>query len=219
MYLDTGTSTTLVNSVDNGIDSRTPPAWRRIILRHTIRRIRRSSGVQILATATLVLAGFRADPVAGQERSFQLSFINPVQIHSEDQAIKGVRLSLLYGRNTDVTGLDASFLVNHVTGDFEGVQLGIVGLNDGDSAGWQANGINISKGHFYGLQSALYNQTLTGRGLQLGWVNHSKGNYRGLQISFVNYAQSINGVQIGVINIIREGGQFPFFPIVNWGKN
>jgi hypothetical protein len=30
------------------------------------------------------------------------------------------------------------------------------------------------------------------------------------------YAQRLHGVQIGLINIIKTGGQFPVFPIVNW---
>jgi len=27
---------------------------------------------------------------------------------------------------------------------------------------------------------------------------------------------SMKGLQIGLVNIIRQGGQFPVFPIVNW---
>jgi hypothetical protein len=40
--------------------------------------------------------------------------------------------------------------------------------------------------------------------------------HNGLQLSFVNYARTLNGVQIGLVNIIKEGGAFPIFPIVNW---
>ena len=38
----------------------------------------------------------------------------------------------------------------------------------------------------------------------------------GLQVGVVNYAQSMRGLQIGLVNIIKQGGQFPVFPIVNW---
>jgi len=155
---------------------------------------------------------------AQEEHAIQLALFNPVQIYSETDAISGLRLSLLYGKNANVTGLDASFVVNHVTGDFKGVQLGIVGLNDGNSTGWQWNAVNFSRGDFNGLQLGLYNRTATGRGVQVGWVNQTEAAYRGLQLSIVNYAQRINGVQIGLVNIIKEGGQFPFFPIVNWGN-
>jgi hypothetical protein len=41
----------------------------------------------------------------------------------------------------------------------------------------------------------------------------------GLQLSVVNYAKQIHGVQVGLVKIIKEGGQSPIFPIVNWGKN
>jgi hypothetical protein len=185
--------------------------------RTAIRRTLRTSTLVATACASLQLG--LSVQAGAQERSLQLALLNPVQIRSEDQAIRGVRLSLLYGKNTDVTGLDLSLVASHVTGDFEGVQIGLVGVNEANSSGWQWNGVNINGGDFYGLQTGLYNQTLTGRGVQLGWVNNSKGEYRGLQLSIVNYAQRLDGVQIGLINIISEGGQFPFFPIVNWGKN
>ena len=42
---------------------------------------------------------------------------------------------------------------------------------------------------------------------------------RPLQLALVNYAQHLSGVQIGLVNIIKEGGMFPVFPIVNWGKD
>ena len=31
-------------------------------------------------------------------------------------------------------------------------------------------------------------------------------------------ARRLDGVQLGLVNIIREGGQFPIFPIVSWGS-
>jgi hypothetical protein len=49
-------------------------------------------------------------------------------------------------------------------------------------------------------------------------VGQSGNPFNGLQISLVNYARRIDGVQVGLINIIKENGQFPVFPIVNWGK-
>jgi len=51
-------------------------------------------------------------------------------------------------------------------------------------------------------------------GVQWGGVN-TAANRNGLQFGLVNYAQRLHGVQIGFINIIRQGGQFPVFPIVN----
>jgi hypothetical protein len=46
-------------------------------------------------------------------------------------------------------------------------------------------------------------------------VNYAE-NMNGFQLGLVNYAQTAKGLQIGLVNIIRQGGQFPVFPIVNW---
>jgi len=140
-------------------------------------------------------------PVSAQDKPIQLSLFSPVQIFPEDTSIKGVRLNLLYGKNTSVTGLDWG-LVSHTTaGKSKGVQFGCVGLVDSDFVGWQATSVNIVKGNI--------------EGFQWGFVNYA--NYaNGLQLGFVNYAGSMKGVQIGLVNIIRQGGTFPVFPIINW---
>lgn len=154
----------------------------------------------LLGLAVLILI-FVSTPVQAQDRPIQLSLFTPVQIFPEDNSISGVRLNLIYGRNAYVTGLDVG-LVNHTkTGTSKGVQFGMVGLVESDFVGWQSNDINITKGNF--------------KGLQLGVVNYA--NYaNGVQFGLVNYAVSMKGLQIGLVNIIRQGGQFPVFPIVNW---
>ena len=35
-------------------------------------------------------------------------------------------------------------------------------------------------------------------------------------VALADYAQHLHWVQIGLVNIIKEGGKFPVFPIVNW---
>ena len=93
-------------------------------------------------------------------------------------------------------------MVNHTTsGLSKGAQLGVVGLNEADFLGWQSNGVNITKGNFEGLQLELVN-----------YAGHSNG----LQLGIVNYAVTVNGLQIGLVNIIKQGGQFPVFPFINW---
>ncbi|MCL5268777.1 MAG: hypothetical protein M1469_11860 [Bacteroidetes bacterium] len=52
-------------------------------------------------------------------------------------------------------------------------------------------------------------------GFQYGWFN-SGNHVSGFQLGLVNYAESMKGLQIGIVNIIKSGGQFPVFPIVNW---
>jgi hypothetical protein len=140
-------------------------------------------------------------PLPAQDRPVQVSLFTPVQIFPEDVGITGVRLNLLYGRNISVIGLDLG-LVNHTTaGKSKGVQWGLVSLTDSDFLGWQNNSVNVTRGNFEGFQWGLVNYANFANGFQLG---------------FVNYANSMKGLQIGLVNIIKQGGQFPVFPIVNW---
>ena len=152
-------------------------------------------GVAIL---TLILV---AQPVLAQEKPIQLSLFSPVQLVAEDNAISGVRLSLLYGKNKYVTGLDWGLVSHCTSGMSKGVQFGLVGLVDTDFMGWQSTAVNITKGNF--------------EGFQWGFVNYA-GHANGFQLGFVNYAMTMHGLQIGLVNIIKQGGQFPVFPIVNW---
>lgn len=142
-----------------------------------------------------------ASPTLAKNRPIQLALVTPIQIFPANDAITGIRLNLLYGRNVSVTGLDVG-LVNHTsTGKFKGLQYGLVGIVDSDFAGWQDCGVNVTSGKF--------------EGFQYGVVNFA-GDMNGLQLGLVNYAKKAKGLQIGLVNIIRQGGQFPVFPIVNW---
>jgi hypothetical protein len=51
--------------------------------------------------------------------------------------------------------------------------------------------------------------------LQWGVVN-TAASWNGLQLGLVNYTQRLHGVQVGLVNVIRQGGTFPVFPLVNW---
>ncbi len=153
------------------------------------------------AIAVSIAVFVLSSPLLAQDKPIQLSLFAPIQIFPEENSISGVRLSLIYGRNASVTGLDWG-LVNHTTtGLSKGVQFGFVSLVDSDFVGWQDNTVNVVKGNFEGFQS--------------GFVNYA--NYaHGLQLGFVNYAASMKRLQIGLVNIIGRGGMFPVFPIVNW---
>ena len=151
-----------------------------------------------LAALTLI---FIYTPVQAKNRPIQIAIFTPVQIFPEEDPISGIRFNLIYGRNVSITGLDLG-LVNHTTtGKSAGIQFGIVNLVDSDFTGWQDSWVNVTKGKFEGFQSGI--------------VNHSK-NMRGFQLGLVNYAEIMKGLQIGLVNIIRQGGAFPVFPIVNW---
>ncbi|MCK4224348.1 MAG: hypothetical protein KAX39_04145 [candidate division Zixibacteria bacterium] len=140
-------------------------------------------------------------PVQAKNRPIQIALVTPIQIFPEDDSITGVRLNLLYGRNVSVSGLDLG-LVNHTTtGMFKGWQHGLVGIADTDFMGWQDCAVNVTNGRFEGFQWGIVNYANAMSGFQLG---------------LVNYAQTMKGLQIGFVNIIRQGGQLPVFPIVNW---
>ena len=151
-----------------------------------------------LAALTLI---FICTPVQAQNRPIQIALVAPVQIFPEENRISGIRLNLIYGRNVSITGLDFGLINHTTTGESKGIQFGIVALVDSDFMGWQDNWVNVTKGKFEGFQS--------------GTVNYAK-NMNGFQLGLVNYAERMKGLQIVLVNIIRQGGTFPVFPIVNW---
>ena len=159
--------------------------------------MKRSARVSLFVGLSL-LAGISS--AGAQTKPIQLSLFSPVQIFPENASEAGVRLSLLYGNNVDVGGIDIG-LVSRVTGSGTGFQWGAVGLVDGNFSGWQFNLINVTRGNVEGLQTGWYNSAAYVNGVQLGLVNH---------------AGRMKGLQLGIVNLIDIGGQFPFFPIVNW---
>lgn len=161
----------------------------------------------------LVLAPAQA---AAQGTSpIQIALVTPVQIVPATRAVAGVRLDLLYGRNTYVKGLDIG-LVNHSTqGVSQGLQYGLVNIVNGDFQGWEDGAVNVTEGHFEGFQSGGVNVLGDGGGFQWGIVNHAQ-RLSGLQLGIVNYAARLHGLQIGLVNIIAHGGALPVLPIVNW---
>jgi hypothetical protein len=142
-----------------------------------------------------------AASVQAQSRPVQLGLFTPVQIVPEDESIGGFRLSLIYCRNTSVSGIDLGFIVHTTEGLSQGFQWGLVGLNEADFTGWQYCAVNVTQSDC--------------EGLQLGIVNYAN-SMSGVQLGLVNYAANMKGIQIGLVNMIREGGAFPVFPIVNW---
>jgi len=168
-----------------------------------------------LIVAGLALLLPAAPARAQDEHPISIGLFPPVQIVPENESVRGFRLSL-YGKNVNVTGLDVG-VANYTTGNFLGAQFGVVGISDGDVEGWQSNWVNITRGQMQGLQDGIVSVTETGRGVQFSGYNQAQ-NFRGLQLGIVNYAGYLAGVQVGLINIIRDNGQFPVFPIVNWGK-
>ena len=136
-----------------------------------------------------------------QTTPINIALFNPIQIFPDNQSVAGFRWNILYGKNAGLVGLDIG-LVNHIgTGGLEGLQWGFVNLVNSNLTGLQWGAINITQS--------------TAEGFQWGWYN-SADHMSGFQLGLVNYAVSMKGLQIGLVNIIKTGGQFPVFPIVNW---
>jgi hypothetical protein len=155
----------------------------------------------VLLGLVLISLVLIAKPAMAEDYPIQLALITPIQIFSENSSITGIRIDLIYGRNTTVKGLDWG-LINHTTsGTSLGIALGGVNLTDANFTGLQYGWVNWTKGNFEGMQWGLVNHADFANGLQLGFVNH---------------ANRLKGLQIGLINIIKVGGEFPVFPIVNW---
>lgn len=153
-----------------------------------------------IALAVFICLSMSAQ-VWAQSRPIQLSLVTPIQIFPETDSIGGLRFNLLYGRNVSVTGLDIGLINHTTTGTSLGLQYGLVGIVDSNFKGWQDCGVNVTQGRC--------------EGLQWGIVNYAN-DMSGLQFGLVNYAKTMKGLQIGLVNIIKQGGQFPVFPIVNW---
>jgi hypothetical protein len=169
------------------------------------------------AALSSVLAIGLATSLAAQGKPIQLSLFTPVQIVPEKEGVTAVRLNLIYSVNKSVQYVDLG-LVNMTSGGFSsGIQWAAVAINKGPFTGWQSGLAAVTQARFKGLQTGVFASALEGQGLQWGGVNLSD-NWNGLQLGIVNYAKRTSGVQVGLVNIIKEGGQFPIFPIVNWGK-
>ena len=169
--------------------------------------------VRVLPSA-LALAAVLAAPAAAQS-PVQLALFTPVQLVPEGQDVGLVRLNLIYSVNRSVKYVDLG-LVNVTSGGASsGIQWAFVSINKGSFTGWQSSTAAVTQGRFLGLQSGFFTSAQEGEGVQWGVIN-TAASWNGLQFGLVNYAQRLHGVQVGLVNIIKSGGQFPVFPIVNW---
>jgi len=137
------------------------------------------------------------------------------QVFSKATPVYGLRVSALYGIQSEVVGIDAGLFND--TDSLTGIGVGLCNMTRGNAAGGQLGaGCNHVEADFAGLQAGAVNQ-VGGElaGLQIGLVNDAEAG-AGLQIGFLNHAGSLRGVQFGLLNW-NENGFLPFFPIVNFG--
>jgi len=175
--------------------------------------------IAVLKRITIIasLAALLTPTVALADGPVSLGIFPPVQIVKETESVTAFRLSLIYGKNVDMQGLDIG-LVTRNTGDVTGLQWTAFGMVDGDFTGWQNGWLaSMAGGNMQGLQSGFYNSCgLGSSGVQFGILNMAD-DFSGLQLGLVNVAETMrSGLQIGLINIIQNKEKLKFFPIVNW---
>ena len=150
---------------------------------------------------TFIIILFISTIVHANDKPIQIALFSPLQIFAEEYDITGVRLNLLYGNNSSVTGLDVG-LANRTSEKMSyGVQFGVLGIAERGFTGWQYNTVNVCHMEFSGFQLGLVNYVDDANGFMLG---------------VVNYARRLKGLQIGLFNLIEAGGVAPVLPIVNW---
>ncbi len=154
----------------------------------------------LLAAPLLVALAAGAPARAAEGHPIQLALVDPVQLVPDTQSISGLRLTLIYSKNVDVTGFDYSFIATHTTRNFKGVQIAPVNIVGNDLRGLQWGWVGLTGGTVTGAQIGLFNKAKRVEGLQLG---------------FVNVTGTIHGLQIGLVNVIEQGGWLPVMVIAN----
>ncbi|WP_370979344.1 VC2662 family protein [Agaribacterium sp. ZY112] len=167
----------------------------------------------------------------------------PVQFSTIDdfnapnsQDVKGVRFPALYGKTSNVTGVDLHLLAISEVDNFKGVQFplfSVIGVPAGanhvnESMTGAAFGLwNWNKGQATGANIATVNITNNVKGANIGVVNYSIGHTSfdwsvaniskssGAQLGIFNMTDEIKGVQIGLLNCAKNGF-LPCFPFVNF---
>lgn len=172
------------------------------------------------AAAVLVMAfAVKADDLATAEPAatvspIQVALFSPTELPSPDTDIRGLRLSFIYGRCRNLSGIDLG-IANHCRGRLAGFELGGFSMVTGNTSGVQINlCASITLREMRGFQCASYTSCRdVGRGMQLGVINHCN-DMRGFQLGLLNVSREMTGVQIGLINIISES-PLTVFPILN----
>lgn len=194
-----------------------------------------------IATILSVLSLFTSAPAFAAFSPIGVSILPPLQFPPSDFSITGARLSLLYGRQRDVYGLDVGVLGNIVEQDLVGISVsGLFNINHGMTNIWfiQAAGVtnwSTQKLNVYGVQVAAFANIVeaesavnglqlslanlaphtTIRGFQVGVYNVARAVY-GFQIGVVNVVDNLHGIQLGLLNF-NHTGLFVVSPVINIG--
>ena len=143
---------------------------------------------------------------------FMLGLFTPVQVPGPDYDVGGLRLNLPFGTCCNFDGLDIG-IVGVAQNHANGWLVNVVSYATGDGLGLHTGGVNYFGGDFKGLQIGLANWIDSGDAFQIGLYNGAY-DVQGLQIGVINTANKMQGVQIGVVNVIANS-DVSFFPVIN----
>ena len=141
------------------------------------------------------------------------SLFSPLQFPSPDYDVSGLGLGLFYSECCNFDGLNLG-LVGVARGHANGWLFDAVNVSFGDGVGLHTGLVNYMEGDFKGLQFGVANWIGSGDALQIGVYNGSY-DIQGCQIGVINTATKMQGVQIGLVNVITAS-DLSFMPIVNW---
>jgi hypothetical protein len=167
----------------------------------------------------LIFGCFLICPVVGraeQITSWQVSFIHPLQVYSDDYSVDCFRLDIIYGVNEDVKGVDIG-MINETKHNVHGFEWGLVNQVKDDFGGWQLGLVNEVHHDFKGFQLGLLANRTKGscQGFQASvFFNDAEEDLRGLQLGIVNNTGSLYGVQIGLLNFNDDERYLGFFPFI-----
>lgn len=172
----------------------------------------------LLITSAIIFISMANVQAEVKATPFQYSIFNPIQIFDESYDVYGLRLTLAYGVNNSVYGVDSGFYCR-TTGDQYGFQSAVVVCSrEGTSSGVTCATVgNLSKGYESGVSLAGLFDIAEGEftGLQAaGLVSRAK-KFTGLQIGTLNHCDDFYGVQFGLVNICRSQS-IPFTILLNF---
>ena len=176
-------------------------------------------GVLLMACASAFASTATEEQLKSDERPLaigfsplMLGFFTPLQVPGSDYDMGGLRLNLFYGTCCNFDGLDIGF-VGVSKNRANGWLINLVSVAYGDGLGLHTGGVNYFSGDFKGLQIGLANWIDSGDAFQIGLYNGAY-DVQGLQIGVINMANKMLGFQIGVVNIISTS-ELSFLPIIN----
>lgn len=136
---------------------------------------------------------------------FQFSFFAPLQIFPERDDVYGMRLSLPYGSNATLSGLDLG-VVNRLDSLY-GVGISLIySRRNSDMRGLNfAGAFNLSTGNDVGLSIAgVYNNVNAIDGVQTALLLNKAKRVHGLQLGLFNYCEKMDGAQMGLFNYCED---------------